>query len=233
MHLLKVLSRYPVIAITIAAACATTFTAASARGEVLATAAWDTDSYVYFGTNSVTSPEITLGEPTPPGVDPHYNVGFIAFDVSGLSPAGRKYLQVEPNTGTAALPSTVRVAALLADTTGYFAAADAAERATWLATNAYAQPPAATLAISAAGGKHYADITDVVNHWIDNPAQNHGLALWRVGGGDFESPELYSMDDPMGRGPAINSVPEPSSVALAAMAAMALIGVVGRRHRMS
>lgn len=206
-------------------------TIGQARAEVLTTATWDTDSYVYFGTNSVTATEITLGEPVPTGVDPHYNVGFIQFDVSGLSLAGPKYLEVEPNTTTAILPSTIRVAGLLADPTGYFAAADAAERSSWLATNAYAAPPIATLAISSAGGRHYADVTDAVNHWISNPADNYGLALWRIGGADFDSPELYSMNDPGGRGPAINRVPEPSTIGLAAAAGLSMLCLSFRRRR--
>ncbi len=202
------------------------------RAEVLTMATWDTDSYVFFGTNSVTATEITLGEPVPPGVDPHYNVGFVEFDVAGLSLAGPKYLQVEPNVSTAVLPSTVRVAGLLADTAGYFAAADAAERSFWLAANAYAQPSLATLTISPTGGKHYADVTDIVNHWIGNPADNYGLALWRVGGDGFDSPELYSIDDPGGRGPALNSVPEPGGSILVMAAALSIVGLATRRrHR--
>lgn len=199
--------------------------------EVLTTATWDTDSYVFFGTNNAAATEITLGEPVPPGVDPHYNIGFIAFDVSGLSLDGPKYLEVEPNTATAALPSAVRLAALLGDTAGYFAAADAAGRLAWLAANAYAEPPIATLAVSAAGGKHYADITATVNRWISNPAENYGLALWRVGGDGFDSPELFSMDDPLGRGPAITSVPEPGALALVAIGGASLLAFVARRRR--
>jgi hypothetical protein len=202
------------------------------RAEVLTTATWDTDSYVYFGTNSVTATEITLGAPVPPGVDPHYNVGFIKFDVSGLSLAGPKYLEVEPNTATAVLPSGVAVAALNGDTDGYFAAGDIPGRVAWLSANAFAQPPLTTVTIST-GGKHYADITLIVNDWIANPSENYGLALWRVGGVDFDSPELFSMNDPQGRGPVINSVPEPSTLALAAAAAMLVIGVLFRRPRAS
>lgn len=213
------------------AATAALFAAGEARAEVLTTATWDTDSYVYFGTNSAAATEITLGEPFPLGVDPHYNVGFITFDVSGLSPTGPKYLEVEPNTATAVLPSTIGIAALSADTAGYFAAADFAERSAWLHANAYAEPPVATLSISSAGGKYYADITDVVNDWISNAGDNYGLALWRIGGADFDSPELYSMNDPLGRGPAINSVPEPSALALAAIAGFSLVGLVARRRR--
>jgi hypothetical protein len=207
--------------------------AGQGRAEVLTTATWDTDSYVYFGTNSVSATEITLGEPVPPGVDPHYNIGFIKFDVSGLSLAGSKFLEVEPNTATAVLPSTVRVAGLLANTDGYFSAADVAGRSSWLANNAYATPPIATMTISPAGGKHYADITDIVNLWIGSPADNYGLGLWRVGGDGFDSPELYSMNDPGGRGPAINSVPEPGTLGLGLLAGLSLIGLAIRRRRAS
>jgi hypothetical protein len=204
-----------------------------ARAEVLTSATWDTDSYVHFGLNAVTATEITLGEPLPAFVDPHYNVGFITFDVSGLALSGSKYLELEPNTATAQLPSTVAIAALYGNTDDYFAAADVDGRKAWLAANAYAQPTIATMPISATGGKHYADITALVNNWINNPSENFGIALWRVGGADFDSPELFSMNDPSGRGPAINSVPEPSTFALAAMAAAGMIGLAIRRRRHS
>ena len=200
------------------------------RAEVLTTAIYDTDSYVYLGLNAVNATEITLGAPLPPGVDPHYNVGFVKFDVSGLSLTGSKYLQLEPNTATAVLPSVVAIARLYGNTDDYFAAGSVSGRTAWLAANAFVQPPVATMSISASGGKHYADITPLVNHWIANPSDNYGLALWRVGGNDFDSPELFSMNDPLGRGPAINSVPEPSAVALAAMAATGF-GVVCLRRR--
>jgi hypothetical protein len=206
------------------------FTATSAA-VVLTTAVYDTDSYVYFGTNNVASPEITLGEP--PVGDPHYNIGFIEFDVTGLSLAGPKYLELEPNTATAVLPSSVRVAALDADIAGYFAIAppDYAGRASWLSTHAYASAPIATYTFSAAGGKHYADVSSVVNGWIADPSSNHGLAMWRVGGIDFDSPEIFSMNDPGGRGPAISSVPEPGSAVLAAIACLTLLGPVVYRIR--
>ena len=207
------------------------FTTTSAA-VVLTTAVYDTDSYVYFGTNNVASPEITLGEP--PVGDPHYNIGFIEFDVTGLSSNGAKYLELEPNTATAVLPSSVRVAALDADITDYFAIAppDYAGRAAWLSTHAYSSAPVATYNFSTSGGKHYADISSVVNGWISHPSSNHGLAMWRVGGVDFDSPEIFSMNDPGGRGPAINSVPEPGMVVLVGMACLSLLGpVVYRRRR--
>ncbi|RIK84765.1 MAG: hypothetical protein DCC68_00290 [Planctomycetota bacterium] len=204
--------------------------AASSRAEVLTTATYDTDSYVYFGLNAARATEITLGAPLPPGVDPHYNVGFVKFDVSELSLSGAKYLELEPNTATAVLPSAVAIARLYGNTDDYFAAGSAPGRTAWLAANAYGQPPLATMSISASGGKHYADITPLVNHWIASPADNYGIALWRVGGNDFDSPELFSMNDPLGRGPAINSVPEPGTVALASMAAVGLAVTCLRRR---
>jgi hypothetical protein len=207
--------------------------ATTSAAEVLATAVYDTDSYVYFGTNSVKSPEITLGEP--PAGDPHYNIGFIEFDVTGLSPTGSKYLQLEPNTATAqGLPSIVRVATLDADIDAYFAIApnDYAGRVAWLAAHAYASQPIATIGILPSGGKHYADISSTINGWIADPSSNHGLAIWRVGGVDFDSPELFSMNDPLGRGPAINSVPEPQTAVLGVIACLALMGTIvyQRRH---
>jgi hypothetical protein len=191
--------------------------AAPSHAEVLATATYDTDSYVFFGTNSVSSPEITLGEPFPPGVDAHYNIGFIKFDVTGLSLAGPKYLQLEANTATAVLPSTVRVAQLDANTDGYFAAGSVTNRVSWLYANAFAQPAADTVTFTTPNSKRYADITSVVNNWISDPASNYGLALWRVGGGDFESPELFSMN-------------EPSTIALG-VTALAVLAIANLRRR--
>jgi hypothetical protein len=204
-----------------------------ARAEVLATATYDTDSYVFFGTNSVTATEITLGEPFPQGIDPHYNIGFIKFDVSGLSLAGSKYLQMEANTTTGILPSTVRVAQLYGNTDGYFAGGSATDRVSWLYANAFAQPAADSVTFTTTNNKRYADITVVVNNWINDPSSNHGLALWRVGGADFDSPEIYSMNDLGGRGPVLNSVPEPGTFALGATAIAALAGVGLRRRKAS
>ena len=110
-------------------------------------------------------------------------------------------------------------------------AGSATNRVTWLYVNAFAQPAADTVAFTTASNKRYADITSVVNNWINDPSSNYGLALWRVGGGDFESPELYSMNDLGGRGPVLNSVPEPSTVALGATAAAVLAGARLRRRK--
>jgi hypothetical protein len=206
----------------------------------LATASYDTDSYLSFSTNNETSASTTIGRDIRPAYE--FNFAAIEFDnadLNGLSTAGDKFLVIEvldfvtsestdggrptfssSDTGNA----TIKVVGLGQSFDEYLAAASATE---WYDT--YLGDAAADATGSRTTlGKLYFDVTDVVNGWINDPTTNHGFGLVLTDGDDLI--EIGATDDFFETGtysPTLSSVPEPGSMAMLALGAVGLF----RRRR--
>lgn len=198
-----------------------------------ATTTFDSDSYIPFKTNNPTSPELTLG-----AVNPGYNFNFgvIEFDdLTGFSAAGSKFLVVDleafitlgappPGGGPPpAIPSptgsaTIKVVGLGANFADYSTAPSASA---WFDTY-IGNPVADATASPTAAGLVSFDVTDVLNGWLANPSTNNGFGLVVSTG---QSVELGASDDFLPSGsiaPILTTVPEPASLTLLAVGAMAL-----------
>lgn len=233
---------FPVLTRTAAATAALAALALSqgAYADTLATASYDTDSYLGFATNNESSASTTIGR----DIRPAYQFNFAAIqfdnaDLSGLSTAGDKFLVVEvldfvtststdggrptfssSDTGDA----TIKVVGLGQSFNDYLNAASATD---WYDT--YLGDAAADATGSRTTlGKLYFDVTDVVNGWIDDPTTNKGFGLVLTDGNDLI--EIGATNDFFDTGtfsPTLSSVPEPGSMALLALGAVGLL----RRRR--
>ena len=206
----------------------------------LATPDFDTDSYIFFGTNNAFDPQITLGESLQGAPQYHFNFGIINFDVSSLITTGDKFLSLSaveyitltPNPGgpptTSASPTgtaTVHIVALGDSFANYQSAAD---KQAWYDT--YVQNGS----VSVVGtinftdqGTEYLDVTDEVNAWINDGSSNYGFALFSTSG-DIELASSTYADDVNLRPALVDTVPEPSGALLVGLGSLLLLS---RRQR--
>lgn len=197
-------------ALLAASAC---MAALSSHAAPLATASFDSDSYVFASTNNLGDPFITVSAYSGAG---HFNFGVVEFDVSGLSTTGDKYLTLEAVNYTdgslGALPqptgtATVHVGLMPTSWSNYLGQAD---KLSWFNTNILTMPSVGDFVFTNQQVRQL-DVTGVVNDWILNNTTNNGFALWMTSGGLVD---LTSSDAPGGTLPTLDSVPEPSWAAL-------------------
>ena len=205
----------------------------SAQATDLATASYDSDSYIHFGIDSAFAPEMTVGAHLP--TINHFNFGVIEFEISGLSSAGGKFLHLDlevfrttvtdengPTGATedlAAGNATLRLVALGEDyRTGY---APASDKRGWYDTNLYGQDVIAAVTLTDAG-VFSIDVTDTVNAWIADTNTNHGFGLIVESGSPIE---LGATEG--GNGAVLTNVPEPGAAAILGLGALFML----RRRR--
>ena len=171
----------------------------SISAEVLAFPSFDTDAYVLVAMSHEHEPQITIGQSKQGTKNhPHFNAGFIKFDVTKLKKEGRKYLRLsvveyksDGMPGTQKLSETgsshINVVALSEPFEVFESSKD---KALWYDTHvqnkkvpvvaSYKFKDLATVTV---------DVTDVVNAWIADPKSNYGLALFST----LNNVELGSM----------------------------------------
>ncbi|MFP4541845.1 MAG: DNRLRE domain-containing protein [Opitutales bacterium] len=166
-------------------------------------AVFDTDSYIFIGTNNDRAAHITIN----PHRDDssHFNFGVIRFDLDAVPAEGRKLLSVhlpffvegsitdgfvEADSGTA----TVHVVALATSYDEYLQPS-VAKRA-WYDLDLHGQPILGTYEFASVEGdglgRYTVDVTDAVDAWLAAPETNHGFGLW----GEVGSVDLSSSDGP-------------------------------------
>ncbi len=205
---------------------------AAAHAAVLASASFDTDSYIAFKTNNEFGPKTTLGvsQQGTPG-HPHFNYGVIEFNVGSLSSAGNKYLQLssieyvtgQPGSQTTLTSgsATVQLVALGESWSDYQASPDGAA---WYDANV--QNPGVTVLGTFTfndQGSRLVDVTTTVNGWINDGSTNKGFALFETAGtGNVEIGSMTNTNVAL-RPALVNAVPEPSSSLLISLGSLFLL----------
>jgi hypothetical protein len=216
-------------------------------------ASFDADTYYYTQTNSsartgtLNSGTFHVGMNilnTNPNYDGHFNFAGIEFsDLSGLSAAGSKFLQLnlkDFKTPRAIVPGyqgppqydyletgsfRLAVVALSAE----FSESETATLSTWYQDNLFGRSRIAEVNLTQAGLVQI-DVTSAVNGWILNPTTNYGFGLV----GTTSSPlattaRFYSMEAAGNLGPVL--IPEPAVGSLLAFGFT--VALVNRRRRRS
>jgi hypothetical protein len=158
------------------------------------TPTFDTDSYLFIGTNNQGDSQITLGETQRPGTG-HFNFGVLEFDVTSLMSSGQKFLDlnaVEYVTligGNGGIP-TSQVGPTGAATVQLIALGDsflnyqsAPNKIAWYDT--YVQGAGANVVGTynfSNQGVVSVNVTSVVNSWLTDSSTNMGFALYSSSG---------------------------------------------------
>jgi hypothetical protein len=181
----------------------------SALAATLATATFDTDSYIFVGTNAQNDAGITIGTDFSAGVlhtdNTHFNFGVLQFgNLTGIQTVANggpsKYLKLWTHTfpGSSTIAVSVAKADINNDANGYPggffypgnpSGTDTA-RLQWYFNNikgndatyggyAGGANHAGILNVTAAG-MALLDVTAVVDAWIDGSVPNYGFGLWGV-----------------------------------------------------
>ncbi len=231
-----------------------------ARATTLATATYDTDSYIFVGTNSEFDPGVTNTEDFTGGTvesdNTHIVFGVVKFeDLTALDTkangGGDKFLKLT----VGALPgdSTVAISAakedIESDTNGYPSgffsgnpAGNENDRLQWYMDNVKGDD--ATYGGYDGGAAHlgafdvtafgdiYLDVTATVDGWIDGSAANHGFGLWgiNVPGGLGNTLDFVSSDNPAGGGPEL--VSQIPEPSAITLSVLAIAGLGFRRKRL-
>ena len=209
------------------------------RATTLATASYDNDSYVYFGSSNATAGGITTtadvsGGNIYDGADflGHHTFAVVKFDVSGLDTLAnggpQKFLTLDwLQAGAAEVAVSVAQADIETSYTfGPFFPQDGNEEARlqWYFDNikgndasyggyAGGAPHVGVVALGGAGS-YSLDVTAVVDAWIDGAAPNYGFGVWAVSSaGGMGAPQDFASSEYAGpgafQGPRLNSQPVP------------------------
>lgn len=218
---------------TILSIVALGFVAASSQAAVLANPTFDTDSYIFTGSNQQFDPQITIGQSLQgtPG-HPHFNFGVIEFDVSSLNTAGDKFLRLsaldyvvgQPGSQTHSPTgnATVQLVALDETFAQYLASGNFQA---WYDTHVQnpGVTPVGTFNFTDLSTE-YVDVTATVNGWINDSTTNKGFALFQTAGsGNVELASMTYPTDENLRPALVDVVPEPSSSAMLALGSLALL----------
>ena len=171
--------------------------AAPAEAEVSVLNSFDADSYIFFGTSNVFTPEVSVGLKLSGEDAPHFNFGVIAFDdFSAFGPADNKYLRFEIDAYaitevvdqfptielTTDGQATLKLVALEMPYADYLAASDKLD---WFDTTIGDKPAVATADVNGAG-VFDVNVTDAVNDWIGGGVANFGFGLVLTSGDPIE-----------------------------------------------
>lgn len=236
-------------------AAAATVIAGFADGRVataaqLAAPTYDTDSYVFVGTNSFADSGVTITTDISGGlINPgtvHLTFGVMKFDdLAGLTTKADggpdKFLRL--NVAAFPGPSTIGVSAAADDIESTYPSfmfpgnppGDESARLQWYMDNIKGDD--ASFGGYAGGARHlgvlevdaaeayFLDVTETVDAWIDGSAPNHGFGLWgvEVAGGQGDTFDLASIESSafVSAG-LVDAVPEPASILLVLSALLAL-----------
>lgn len=185
------------------------------RASTVSVAAFDTDSYLFIGTDNRTDPHITLN----PHADEHshFNFGVVRFPLEDLDGAGPYYLALHlpffvagsieegfetTDTGKA----EINVVALGGDF-GRYLKPDVSKRA-WYDLHLHGQPVIDSIDFASENGDgigwYYLDVTEAVEAWRASPETHFGFGLYGVTG----SVDLDSSDgDPETAPRLVNALP--------------------------
>jgi hypothetical protein len=181
----------------------------SASAATLATATFDTDSYMFVGTNAQFDVGITIGTDYSAGVldsnNTHFNFGVLQFgNLAGIQTIANggpsKYLKLSTHSfpGASSVAVSVAQADINSDTNGYPGgfffpgnpSGTDTSRLQWYFDNIKGDDP--TYGGYAGGADHVGvlnvtapgmvvlDVTSVVDAWIDGSVPNYGFGLWGV-----------------------------------------------------
>ncbi len=206
-------------------------TTSQTQAIILANPSFDTDSYIFVGTNNQFHPQITIGQSQQAAGQYHFNFAVIEFDVSSLNTSGDKFLrlsvldyvtgqppsQTHSSTGNAALQLVA-----LDETFAQYQASG--NTAAWYDTHVQnaGVTPVGTFNFTNLSTE-YVDVTDTVNGWINDSTTNKGFALFQTSGsGNVELGSMTYGTESL-RPAIVDAVPEPSSSTMLALGSLALL----------
>jgi len=185
------------------------------RATTVSVAAFDTDSYLFIGTDNRTDPHITLN----PYSDEHshFNFGVVRFSLEVLDGEGPYYLALHlpffvtgsiekgfdtTDTGEAG----INVVALGGDFEQYLQ--PSVSKRAWYDLHLYGQPVIGSIDFASENGDgigwYYLDVTETVQAWLAGPETHFGFGLYGVSG----SVDLDSSDgDPETAPRLVNALP--------------------------
>jgi hypothetical protein len=163
------------------------------RAGTVSVAAFDTDSYLFFGTDNRTDPHITLN----PHAEEHshFNFGIIRFPLEDLEGEGPYYLALhlpffvtgsieEGFATTDTGEAEISVVALGGDF-GRYLQPDVSKRA-WYDLHLHGRPVIGSIAFASENGDgigwYYLDVTETVEAWRARPETHFGFGLYGVSG---------------------------------------------------
>lgn len=202
--------------------------ASSAQAVTLATADFDTYSYVFAGTNNTGGTSVNTSQYNPSG---HFTFGLISFDVSGLSSTGDKYLSLQSGytDGSPGAPvsttgsAVINVGVLTEDYSDYLASGD---KVAWFNANVLSLP--STSMSFTDSNVSSLNVTTEVNNWISGSADNYGFVFWKTTAGQAN---IVSSDATSGYSPKLTTEAVPEPGAFAAIAGVLALGVVANRRK--
>jgi hypothetical protein len=220
----------------------------SASAATLASATFDTDSYIFIGTNNSAQLGISSFTDYSGGVldalaNGHFNFGVIKFDnLAGIQTVANggpsKFLTLETmQSGTGVFGVSVAGADFQ---TSYLPAGSGNPKLQWYFDNIKGDDAAyggyaggadhvGVLNVAGSPSVYSLDVTAVVDAWIDGSVPNYGFGLWAESTSAAQGSDLdfASMENPIVGGgyfgPRLTSVaiPEPATIGLV------LVGLVG------
>lgn len=223
-----------------------------AYGATLASATFDTDSYMFVGTNNEFDQGISTFTDYSGGVassaNSHFNYAVIKFDdLTGIDTVANsgpnKYLTLETmQSGSAIVAFSVAGADVqngYPSTSGSFngPSGTSTERVQWYIDNIKGDDP--TYGGYAGGADHIGvlnlgaqgtyslDVTSVVDAWIDGSVPNHGFGVWAVNssGGQGSPLDFASSENPLLGNPFDGPILTSTSIPEPATASVFVIGM--------
>jgi hypothetical protein len=176
---------------------------AALLAEVLSVADFDSDSYLFLGTNNHLDPYLTLNPHT--SEESHFNFGVIEFPLGTVPDSGRKFLAVhlpffvtgsiETGFGTSDTGEAEVAVVALGDDYATYLNPSVSKRG-WYDLYLHGQPVLGTFTFKAEKGEglgwYYLEVTATVDAWLADPSSAHGFGLYAISG----SVDLNASDGP-------------------------------------